>query len=64
VEIVGDQLFIPNALLAALLAALGSPSLLCVLGSHLLVHLKEAAERGANGGTSYRMKTMSSIGFS
>ncbi|KAH8109850.1 hypothetical protein DFH11DRAFT_1515066, partial [Phellopilus nigrolimitatus] len=51
-------------LLANLLGVLGSPRLLCVLGSHLLVHLKEAGERGANGGTSYRMKTMSNIKFS
>ncbi|KAH8109181.1 hypothetical protein DFH11DRAFT_1515867 [Phellopilus nigrolimitatus] len=63
-EIIGDQLFAQNVIVAQLLTILGSPSLLCVLGSHLLVHLKEAGERGANGGTSYRMKTMSSIGFS
>ncbi|KAH8112184.1 hypothetical protein DFH11DRAFT_1858210 [Phellopilus nigrolimitatus] len=63
-QIVSDQLYIPNALLAVLLNVLGSQSLLCVLGSHLLVHLKEAGERGANGGTSYRMKTMSDIQFS
>ncbi|KAH8109705.1 hypothetical protein DFH11DRAFT_1861075 [Phellopilus nigrolimitatus] len=63
-EIVSDQIFIPNILLAMFLNALGSPSLLCVLGSHLLVHLKEAGERGANGGTSYRMPTMSNIEFS
>ncbi|KAH8106551.1 hypothetical protein DFH11DRAFT_1549884 [Phellopilus nigrolimitatus] len=63
-HIVSDQLSITNVLLAHLLNVLGSPSLLCVLGSHLLVHLKEAGERGANGGTSYRMKTMSGIEFS
>ncbi|KAH8112188.1 hypothetical protein DFH11DRAFT_1512040 [Phellopilus nigrolimitatus] len=57
-------LHIPNVLLAYLLNTLGTPSLLCVLGSHLLVHLKEAGERGANGGTSYRMQTMSNIEFS
>ncbi|KAH8106561.1 hypothetical protein DFH11DRAFT_1463405, partial [Phellopilus nigrolimitatus] len=47
-EIVSDQLNIRNVLLADLLAILGSPSLLCIVGSHLLVHLKEAGERGAN----------------
>ncbi|KAH8109352.1 hypothetical protein DFH11DRAFT_1861489 [Phellopilus nigrolimitatus] len=62
--IVADQLFIPNTLLAYHLSALGNPSLLSVLGSHLLVHLKEAGERRANGGTSYRMTTMSSMQFS
>ncbi|KAH8109226.1 hypothetical protein DFH11DRAFT_1814401 [Phellopilus nigrolimitatus] len=63
-EIMANQLYIPNALLADILSILGSPSLLCVLGSHLLVHLKEAGERGANGGTSYKLKTMSNIEFS
>ncbi|KAH8109211.1 hypothetical protein DFH11DRAFT_1515932, partial [Phellopilus nigrolimitatus] len=60
-QIVSDTLSIPNVLLDYFLNVLGSPSLLCVLGSHLLVHLKEAGERGANGGASYRMKTMSSF---
>ncbi|KAH8112195.1 hypothetical protein DFH11DRAFT_1745102 [Phellopilus nigrolimitatus] len=63
-KIMSIELIIPNVLLADLLDVLGNPSLLCVLGSHLLVHLKEAGERGANGGTSYRMKTMSNIAFS
>ncbi|KAH8113213.1 hypothetical protein DFH11DRAFT_1777004 [Phellopilus nigrolimitatus] len=61
--IVAVQLFNPNTFLSILLTALGSPSLLSVLGSHLLVHLKEAGERRANGGTSYRMTTMSSMRF-
>ncbi|KAH8108256.1 hypothetical protein DFH11DRAFT_1549247 [Phellopilus nigrolimitatus] len=64
IEITANQLNVLNPLLANLLNLLGSPSLLCVLGSHLLVHLKEAGERGANGGTSYRMPTMSNIEFS
>ncbi|KAH8109214.1 hypothetical protein DFH11DRAFT_1747280 [Phellopilus nigrolimitatus] len=63
-QIVSSQLFIPNVLLADFLTIFGSPSLLCVLGGHLLVRLKEAGERGANGGTSYKMKTMSNIEFS
>ncbi|KAH8109865.1 hypothetical protein DFH11DRAFT_891001 [Phellopilus nigrolimitatus] len=63
-ETISVQLDVTNAVLGDLLSILGSPSLLCILGSHLLVHLKEAGERGVNGGTSYRMKTMSSIGFS
>ena len=33
---------------------LGNPSLLCVLGSHLLINLKEAGELGLNEGTNYR----------
>ncbi|KAH8109349.1 hypothetical protein DFH11DRAFT_944844 [Phellopilus nigrolimitatus] len=63
-RIVAEQFYITNILLSYLMSALGNPSLLCVLGSHLLVHLKEAGERRANGGTSYRMTTMSSMRFS
>ncbi|KAH8112198.1 hypothetical protein DFH11DRAFT_1511912, partial [Phellopilus nigrolimitatus] len=63
-QIVSDQLYTTDVLLADLLDVLGSPSLLCVLGSHLLVHLKEVGERGASGGNSYRMRTMSNIEFS
>ncbi|KAH8109820.1 hypothetical protein DFH11DRAFT_1515063, partial [Phellopilus nigrolimitatus] len=63
-QILSKQVEAPDAVLADLLSILGSPSLLSVLGSHLLVHLKETGERGANGGISYRMTTMSSIGFS
>ncbi|KAH8109526.1 hypothetical protein DFH11DRAFT_1709697 [Phellopilus nigrolimitatus] len=62
--ILADKLFNPNSLLANLLSILAYPRVLCVLGSHLLVHLKEAGERGANEGTSYSMRTTDSIGFS
>ncbi|KAH8109521.1 hypothetical protein DFH11DRAFT_1548150 [Phellopilus nigrolimitatus] len=46
-----------------LLAVLGTPSILCVIGSHLLIHLKETGEKRGGGGTSYRMRTMSSMRF-
>lgn len=36
-------------------AALGSSSFLSVLGSHMLLNLKEAGEKGLNEGTSYRV---------
>ncbi|KAH8109524.1 hypothetical protein DFH11DRAFT_1626651 [Phellopilus nigrolimitatus] len=62
--IVSFQFNTQNLPLASLLSVLGYPRLLSVLGSHLLVHLKEAGERQANGGTSYRMRTMSSMRFS
>ncbi|KAH8109395.1 hypothetical protein DFH11DRAFT_1515630 [Phellopilus nigrolimitatus] len=62
--IVSFQLNAQHFSLASLLSVLGYPRLLSVLGNHLLVHLKEAGERGANGGTSYRMTTMSSMRFS
>ena len=39
---------------------MGSPTLLCILGGQLLINLKEAGERGANGGTNY---TVSGIEF-
>ncbi len=43
---------------------MGSPSLLVILGARLLVHLKEAGEKGFNGGTSYRVrKALSAIEF-
>ena len=45
---------IENAFLLYLLAVIGNPSLLCILGSHLLFNLKEAGELGLNGGTNYR----------
>ncbi|KAH8107333.1 hypothetical protein DFH11DRAFT_1517754 [Phellopilus nigrolimitatus] len=62
--ILASESNVANVLLAGTLALLGSPSLLCVIGSHLLVHLKEAGEQGVNEGTSYRMTPVSSIGFS
>ncbi|KAH8109403.1 hypothetical protein DFH11DRAFT_946574 [Phellopilus nigrolimitatus] len=58
---IADKPFKPN--LFYLLTVLVYPKLLCLLGSHLLIHLKEAGERGANGGTSYRMTAMSSMRF-
>ena len=45
------------------IGALGNPTLLCVLGSHLLIHLREAAEEGRNEGTSYRLSSFSAIEF-
>ena len=33
-----------SSLSAYILNAFGSPSLLCVLGNHMLIHLREAAE--------------------
>lgn len=43
-----------STLAASLIFAAGSPAVLCVVGSHLLIRLKEAAERGLNEGTTYR----------
>lgn len=38
---------------AAVLEALGSPTLLCVLGSRMFFNLIEAAEHGVNVGTNW-----------
>ena len=43
--------------------AVGNPALLCVMGNHLIIHLKEAAEKGLNEGTSYRLETLNAIEF-
>ena len=52
-----------STFLQNILIALGSPLLLCVLGNHLLIHLREAADEGRNEGTSYRTKSSSAIEF-
>ncbi|EJD00572.1 uncharacterized protein FOMMEDRAFT_159313 [Fomitiporia mediterranea MF3/22] len=56
-------LSISNPLVSNLLGAAGSPTLLCVLGSHLLINLKKAGERGVNEGTNYRSRSVSDIEF-
>ncbi|KAI5116897.1 hypothetical protein M0805_004165 [Coniferiporia weirii] len=62
--IISDTTSNPQVIAKVLLGIMGSPSLLCVLGSHLLVHLKGAGEKGVNEGTSYRVRTLSNIEFS
>ena len=42
-----------------ILPRLGNPSLLCILGSRLLVNLKEAGKLGLNEGTNYRPDSFS-----
>ncbi|KAH8105637.1 hypothetical protein DFH11DRAFT_1643098, partial [Phellopilus nigrolimitatus] len=63
IDIIGDQAAFTNIFLSTLLQFLGSPSLLCLLGSRLLVHLKKAGEREVNGEASYGMRTVSTMGF-
>ncbi|KAL5524847.1 hypothetical protein ACEPAF_9993 [Sanghuangporus sanghuang] len=46
-----------NLFLSNLFNALGNPAFLSVLGSRMLINLKEAGERGQNQGTSYRMSS-------
>ena len=46
-----------------LLGAMGSSTFLCILGGQLLINLKEAGERGSNGGTNYTSGSVSGIYF-
>ncbi|THH05340.1 hypothetical protein EW145_g4868 [Phellinidium pouzarii] len=48
---------------SAIFGVLASQTLMCVLGSHLLVHLKDAAQKGVNGGTSYRGTHLTAMRF-
>ena len=48
---------------SAILGALGTPTLLCLLGSRMFFNLKEAAEHGVNVGTNWSSHSQSSIGF-
>ncbi|EJD00596.1 uncharacterized protein FOMMEDRAFT_159344 [Fomitiporia mediterranea MF3/22] len=57
------RIIISSPFVANLLTAAGNPTLLCVLGSHLLINLKEAGEMGVNEGTNYRSRTVSNISF-
>ena len=41
----------------------GSPTLLCILGRHLLINLKEAGEKGFNEGTNYWPTHVSTMDF-
>ncbi|EJD05361.1 uncharacterized protein FOMMEDRAFT_152659 [Fomitiporia mediterranea MF3/22] len=48
-------------LVGDILERAGCPTLLCVLGGHLLINLKEAAELGVNEGTNYRAHSIKVI---
>lgn len=49
---------------SAVFEALGSPTLLCILGSRMLFNLKEAAEHGVNTGTNWSSYShTTTIGF-
>ena len=52
-----DFPFSSNFVFGVVLQGLGSPTLLCILGSRMMFNLKEAAEIGVNEGTSYRFST-------
>ena len=48
---------------SAAIYTLGSPTFLCVLGSHVLFNLKEAAEHGVNTGTNWSSYSHSALDF-
>ncbi|EJD03353.1 uncharacterized protein FOMMEDRAFT_156759 [Fomitiporia mediterranea MF3/22] len=62
-NIVEITIFVSNTFASNLLAAAGSPALLCLLGGYLLINLKEAGQLGVNGGTTDRSKVISDIEF-
>ena len=62
-NIMNLKLEISNEFLASLLAQAGSPSFLCILGSRMLINLKEAGKIGVNEGTNYRTNEMSVMQF-
>lgn len=51
-----------SSFFAYVLNVCGTPTLICVVGNHLLIHLREAGEVGVNAGTSYRLR-ISAINF-
>ena len=53
----------PQFLAGQALNGLGSPTLLCILGSRMFFNLKEAAEHGVNAGTNFQSHTVSSMAF-
>lgn len=48
---------------STILNSLGSPTLLCILGSRIFFNLKEAAEHGVNVGTNWSSYSHSAIRF-
>ena len=52
-----------SSILSAVLDALGSTTLLCILGSRMFFNLKEAAEHGVNVGTNWSSYSHSAIRF-
>lgn len=62
-SIVGDELYSNNTVIESIVLALGSPTLLSILGSRMFFNLKEAAEHGVNVGTNWSSYSHSAIHF-
>lgn len=63
-SLVGNRFAGSNRYLPSILNGVGSPTLQCVLGSHLFFNLKEAGEHGVNEGTNWSSYTVTGIEFS
>lgn len=61
--VIGDRSEADNTAVVMLYHTLGSPTLLCILGSRISFNLKEAAEHGVNVGTNWASYTHSAICF-
>ena len=54
---------ISNLVVYAFLQVIGSPTILCVIGSRMFFNLKEAAEHGVNVGTNWASYSHTTIRF-
>ena len=64
-NIINLNVLVENDFLGIIVQSIGDPSFLSVLGSHLLINLKEAGELGLKEGTNYKVnsRTVSDIDF-
>jgi hypothetical protein len=58
-----DDLIDTTSVVVNLMQAFGSPTILCILGSHIFFNLQEAGERGVNRGTNWSSHTLSTMMF-
>ena len=61
--ILDDRITGISLILGDIFQELGSPTLLCIFGSHMFFNLKEAAEYGVNVGTNWSSYSHSNIQF-
>ena len=60
---IGDRFQVSNWVVENIIAALGSTTFLCILGSRMFFNLKEAAEHGINIGTNWSSHSHSEMQF-
>ena len=61
--LLGDLLEENNTVTTGVIITLGSPTLLCVLGSRMFFNLQEAAEHGVNIGTNWSSHSHTTMRF-